>query len=128
MFYSSTICILNWVLVIWTKTDPALFSSIYSKRKKCCRFDFELFGYTLDRYLELAANDNSAKAVLVWSDCWAADEFNPGSDPSSWIWGSEWSHWIKEQIKIWELDHKWQRSFGVDGIRSGLRKSKILPE
>uniref|UniRef100_A0A1B6EP42 Carbohydrate sulfotransferase n=1 Tax=Cuerna arida TaxID=1464854 RepID=A0A1B6EP42_9HEMI len=29
------------------------------------RFDFELFGYTLDRYLELATNDTPTKAILV---------------------------------------------------------------
>lgn len=56
------------------------------------RFDFELFGYTLDRYLELAANENSAKAVLVWPDCRAVHVFNPGPDPSSWIWGCVRSH------------------------------------
>ncbi|XP_054277247.1 carbohydrate sulfotransferase 11-like [Macrosteles quadrilineatus] len=29
------------------------------------RFDFELFGFSLDRYLELAANDSPTKAILV---------------------------------------------------------------
>lgn len=36
------------------------------KHRYVARFDFELFGYTLDRYLELAASDKQSKADLAW--------------------------------------------------------------
>lgn len=60
----------KWSIHKISKIGSIHWSTWSYKNQYVPRFDFELFGYTLDRYLELAASDKQSKADLAWCLHW----------------------------------------------------------